>query len=123
MKHFLDSLSRKVGRVTPCAPFGIQSSACGAHGVTRPTPIRSVFLKFCAWVFVLCAPRAAFACAACYGQSDSPLAQGMNWGIMTLLGVIFSVMSGIVVFFVHVGRKSGSLQNGEAGENQTDKKQ
>jgi hypothetical protein len=29
-----------------------------------------------------------FACAACYGKSDSPLASGMNWGIFTLLGVI-----------------------------------
>src|SRR2546426_9364216 len=26
-------------------------------------------------------PDSLWACAACYGQSDSPMAQGMNWGI------------------------------------------
>src|SRR6266513_2006456 len=26
-----------VGRVTPCAPFGLSVTTCGAHGVTRPT--------------------------------------------------------------------------------------
>lgn len=68
-------------------------------------------------------PVQAFACATCYGQSDSPLAQGMNWGIMTLLGVIFSVLTGIVAFFVHVGRKSSALNSSAAGENQTAKNQ
>jgi len=30
-------LNHKVGRVTPCAPFGASNSTRGAHGVTRPT--------------------------------------------------------------------------------------
>jgi hypothetical protein len=60
-------------------------------------------------ILVLCAPQAVFACAACYGASDSPLAQGMNWGILTLLVIVFSVMGGIVGFFVHVGRRSKQL--------------
>ncbi|HEX5220780.1 MAG TPA: hypothetical protein VFZ59_14520 [Verrucomicrobiae bacterium] len=51
----------------------------------------------------------AFACATCYGASDSPLAQGMNWGIMVLLGFVGMVMTGIVAFFVHVGRNSGKV--------------
>ncbi len=54
-------------------------------------------------------PASLLACATCYGASDSPLAQGMNWGIMTLLGVVFAVMCGIVGFFVHVGRRSKRL--------------
>jgi hypothetical protein len=33
----------------------------------------------------------------------------MNWGIMTLLAVVFSVMCGIVGFFVHMGRRSRQL--------------
>ena len=32
----------------------------------------------------LMAKSSALACATCYGASDSPLAQGMNWGIATL---------------------------------------
>ena len=51
------------------------------------------------------APSSLFACAACYGRTDSPLAEGMNWGILTLLGVVLTVLSGILVFFVHIVRK------------------
>ena len=51
----------------------------------------------------------ALACATCYGASDSPLAQGMNWGIVTLLGVIGCVLAGVVAFFVHVGVRSSKL--------------
>jgi hypothetical protein len=53
------------------------------------------------------------ACATCYGASDSAMAQGMNWGILTLLGVIGSVMFGVVAFFVHVGRRSAKVNASE----------
>ena len=53
---------------------------------------------------VALAPSPLFACAACYGKSDSPLASGMNWGIFTLLGVISTVLTCVALFFVHVAR-------------------
>jgi hypothetical protein len=59
--------------------------------------------------FGFAAQSSLFACATCYGASDSPLAQGMNWGIATLLGVIGTVLAGIAAFFVHVGIKSAKL--------------
>ena len=59
------------------------------------------------------AKSSALACATCYGASDSPLAQGMNWGIATLLGVIGSVLAGVVAFFVHVGVRSAKLNASE----------
>ena len=46
------------------------------------------------------APSPLFACAACYGRSDSPLASGMNWGIFTLLGVVVTVLVSIAGFFI-----------------------
>ena len=51
-------------------------------------------------------PAKSMACAACYGASDSPLAEGMNWGILTLLGVVGTVLTCFLVFFVHIVRKS-----------------
>jgi len=39
------------------------------------------------------------ACAACFGQSDSSMAQGLNVGIFALLFVITSVLCGIAGFF------------------------
>lgn len=50
--------------------------------------------------------QSVFACAACFGKSDSPLAQGMNWGIFSLLAVIVSVLGGIATCFIYLARKS-----------------
>ncbi len=55
------------------------------------------------------APTRLFACAACYGRTDSPLATGMNYGILTLLGVVLSVLTVFLVCFVHIVRKSDAL--------------
>ena len=52
------------------------------------------------------APAPLRACAACTGKTDSALAVGMNWGILTLLGFVVCVLSCFVVFFVHVARRS-----------------
>jgi hypothetical protein len=58
-------------------------------------------------------PDSVLACAACYGQSDSPLAQGMNWGIFSLLAVVGCVLSGIAMFFVHVSKRSAAAPDDE----------
>jgi len=52
------------------------------------------------------APSSLLACAACTGRTDSPLAVGMNWGIVTLLGFVLTVLSCFVIFFVHVARRT-----------------
>ena len=54
------------------------------------------------------APR-VFACAACYGKSDAPMAQGMNWGIFTLMGIIGLVLVGVAGFFVFILRRAAAL--------------
>jgi hypothetical protein len=60
-----------------------------------------------AGVLALClVPRAGHACAACYGASDSPMAAGMNWGIMVLLGMIVGVLGGIATCFIVLARRS-----------------
>jgi hypothetical protein len=62
-------------------------------------------------------PSPLLACAACYGKSDSALAEGMNWGIFTLMGVILTVLTCILVFFVHIIRKEEKVTNGSAPAN------
>ncbi len=66
-----------------------------------------VFLAVLALLAAL-APQSAQACAACYGQSDSPMALGMNWGILSLLVVILSVLGGVAAFFIFLARKSAA---------------
>ena len=62
-------------------------------------------------------PTSLWACAACTGITDSPLAVAMNWGIFTLLGVVLPVLSGVLVFFVHVIRKEEAASNDAAPKN------
>jgi heme/copper-type cytochrome/quinol oxidase subunit 2 len=54
-------------------------------------------------------PSAARACAACYGQSDSPLAEGINWGILTLLLVVAAVLGGFVTMFAYFARRAAAM--------------
>ena len=60
-------------------------------------------------LLALCRPSAVFACAACFGQSDSPMASGMNWGIFSLLGMILLVLGGVAGFFVFLARRAAAL--------------
>jgi hypothetical protein len=55
----------------------------------------------------------AAACAACYGEPDSPMTRGLTWAILALCGVVGVVLSGVAVFFVHVGRRSAAISRVE----------
>ena len=67
-----------------------------------------LFLISCLVLGPALAPRPLLACAACFGKSDSPLAQGMNMGILSLLVVVVSVLGGIAAFFVFLVKKSAA---------------
>ncbi len=59
---------------------------------------------------VLLAPAKIFACAACFGGNiDSPMADGMNWAILTLGVVITTVLGAFLTFLICVIRKSEAL--------------
>ena len=73
----------------------------------RPTKILFAGLLLAAFQ-----PGPLWACAACYGQSDSPLARGMNWGIFSLLAVVVCVLGCIATFFVYLGKKSAAATAG-----------
>ena len=65
--------------------------------------------------FATFAPSPLFACAACGSENPyaapSPLANGMNWGILTLLGVVLTVLTCTALFFVHIVRKEEAMSN------------
>jgi LPXTG-motif cell wall-anchored protein len=83
------------------------------------------FLKIIFLALVALAPSHLFACAACgsaNGHIDSPLTGGMNWGILTLMGVIVTVLASIATFFVFIIRKEAALAAKTGGENLTEAK-
>ncbi len=50
------------------------------------------------------------------------MAQGMNWGIFTLLGVIVTVLATIATFFVYIIRKETAATNQPAPQAPTEVK-
>jgi hypothetical protein len=66
-------------------------------------------------------PASLFACAACYGASDSPMAKGMNWGIFSLLGVVTMVLGSVATFFVFIGKRAAAAANEQPGADSTAK--
>jgi hypothetical protein len=55
---------------------------------------------------VLAVPRAALACPVCFGQSDAPMAQGVNMGIYFLLAVVTGVLAAFAGFFIYLARRA-----------------
>jgi Flp pilus assembly protein protease CpaA len=57
------------------------------------------------------APAKLFACAACYGANiDAPMAEGMNWAILTLGVVITTVLGAFLTFLIYAIRRSEVLE-------------
>jgi hypothetical protein len=75
---------------------------------------RSLFRLAIVFTALMFQPNSLWACAACYGQSDSPLARGMNWGILSLLGVVVFVLGSVASFFVYLGKKSAQAEDAAA---------
>lgn len=59
---------------------------------------------------MLTAAAPASACAVCYGDPDSPMAVGMNNGILTLLGFVGVVQVGFVALFWSFRRRARRLE-------------
>lgn len=68
----------------------------------------SVTFALVALALLLLSTSDASACAACFGKSDSKLAEGMNAGIFALLGVICAVLVAIASFFVFIVRRAAT---------------
>ena len=85
---------------------------------SRSTGFRLALQMLVVSALVAYAPS-ALACATCYGQSDSPLAAGMNWGILTMIVVAYGVLLSIAGFFVFLARRAASVAAMEAAEANT----
>ena len=76
------------------------------------TPLR---LLLAALLALLVSPG-ALACATCFGRSESPLAEGMNMGILVLLGFILTVLAAFATFFVFLARRAAAVRAGTLAE-------
>lgn len=54
-------------------------------------------------------PDSLLACAMCFsGNVDTPLTQGMNWGIFSLLAVVGSVLATVAGVAIFLARKAAA---------------
>lgn len=60
------------------------------------------------------APKVAFACPVCFGQSDSPLARAMNLGILAMLVVVAGILTGFASFIVYLMRRARLYEQSDA---------
>ena len=51
-------------------------------------------------------PDISHACATCFGDPAAPATEGMNWAIITLLGVTGGVLGGVIRSIVVIGRRT-----------------
>lgn len=72
---------------------------------------RSLFWSVLAAVTMLASSPTALACTACFGQSDSNMAKGMNMGIAVLLLIITCVLAGVAGFFVFLAKRNTQLHD------------
>jgi len=87
--------------------FGLLSSFVIRHSsFSTKRPLKTTAL---ALLLALLSRTDLLACAACYGQSDSPLAEGMNMGILFMLGCVAVVLGGFAGFFIFLARRSASV--------------
>jgi hypothetical protein len=59
-------------------------------------------------------PRLALACPVCFGQSDAPLAQAINTGVIAMLVVVAGILGSFATFIVYLARRARSIDAAEA---------
>jgi hypothetical protein len=80
-------------------------AACGAliaYGAAFQRKTRRLLVVLA----VLAAPRAAYACPVCFGQSDSPMASAANLSILVMLIITFAMLAAFASFFIILIRRA-----------------
>ena len=64
------------------------------------------FLILILLFIVALTPDNLFGCATCFGDPSAPAVKGMNWAIITLLGVTGGVLGGVIHTIVTISKKT-----------------
>ncbi len=63
------------------------------------------------WLGALLNAQPVLACAVCYGDPNSAIAEGARAGVLVLLGVVGTVLLGFVSMLVFWMRRAANLEN------------
>ncbi len=70
-----------------------------------------------AWAVLalLSIPNSVFACGSCYGAADSSATAGMNFAILSMIGVTGGVMAAMTSFFFYLRRRALRYMSADSG--------
>ena len=71
-----------------------------------------------ALVMYLCLPGSVYACGSCYGAADSSATAGMNFAILSMIGITGGVLATMTTFFMYL-RKRAKLYLADTSEHPT----
>ena len=57
-------------------------------------------------LLLLMMPDIVLACGSCYGAADSSATNGMNFAILSMLGITGSVLAGMASFFLFLRKRA-----------------
>ncbi|MCS5645063.1 MAG: hypothetical protein NZ838_02990 [Candidatus Marinimicrobia bacterium] len=60
-------------------------------------------------IILVLTPDNLFGCATCFGDPSAPAMQGMNWAIITLLGVTGGVLGGVIHTIMTIYKKTKKI--------------
>ena len=63
-------------------------------------------IAFSCAILSLSSPAAALACGTCYGAADSSATNGMNFAILSMLGITGTVLAAMTSFFLYLRRRA-----------------
>ena len=72
--------------------------------------MKKLTLAFCFILATVNTTVNVSACPVCMGAKDSPMTAGMNMAILTMLGIIGSVLMGFIGIFIFMRRRYKRLQ-------------
>ena len=64
----------------------------------------------------LASPSKALACTVCIGNTESLLRDGMNAGVLALLGFAFFMMVSFAAFFIYLWRRAKAVESSQQGD-------
>jgi len=68
--------------------------------------LKRIFQFFLISLLMVVMPDQLEACATCFGDPSAPATNGMNWAIITLLGVTGGVLGGVIGTIISISKKT-----------------
>ncbi len=78
-----------------------------------------IYKTFTVFLIFTILPNSLDACSTCFGDPSAPASEGLNWAIITLLGVTGSVLGGVIHSIVGIAKKTKQFNRSDKNLGET----